>query len=159
APPPLPLEGVTVRYETYSGGFFSPWTIDVRETHDGRGAKVAVVYDPGLIATGAAARVMRCLRNLLSYSIRDGAQPLCKLPLVDEQERRRLLVTLNDNAMPLPAEATLATLCSQQAERTPDAVAVTCGTDSIDYRELHLRAAQLAARLARAGVGPEVIVG
>ena len=46
-----------------------------------------------------------------------------------------------------------------QVARTPDAVAVVCGDESLTYRELNRRANQVAHYLRALGVGPEVLVG
>ena len=46
-----------------------------------------------------------------------------------------------------------------QAARTPDAVAVVCGDESLTYHELNRRANQVAHYLQTLGVGPEVLVG
>ena len=46
-----------------------------------------------------------------------------------------------------------------QVARTPDAAAVSFEGTVIRYRELNARANQLAHRLQRLGVGPDVLVG
>jgi len=46
-----------------------------------------------------------------------------------------------------------------QAERTPDAPALTLGAEQISYRELNARANRLAHFLVEQGVGPESLVG
>lgn len=50
-------------------------------------------------------------------------------------------------------------LLSRQAERTPDAVALDDGTDTLTYRELNTLVTQLAWFLRERGVGPGVVVG
>src|SRR5580658_5975119 len=50
-------------------------------------------------------------------------------------------------------------LFEEQAERTPEAVAVVFGGNQLTYRELNTRANQLAHYLQRLGVGPETLVG
>lgn len=62
----------------------------------------------------------------------------------------------------LPHESSQVTvhgLFEQQVGRTPGAVAVECDGRSLTYRDLDARAAHLAARLLRCGVGPDVPVG
>ncbi|HEY0737913.1 MAG TPA: amino acid adenylation domain-containing protein, partial [Herpetosiphonaceae bacterium] len=49
-------------------------------------------------------------------------------------------------------------LIAQQAARTPEAIAVVCGTDELRYRELDRRATQLAQVLLAQGIGPEALV-
>lgn len=50
-------------------------------------------------------------------------------------------------------------LFEEQVERTPEAVAVSMGQQSLTYRELNLRSNQLAHHLRQLGVGPEAMVG
>ena len=47
----------------------------------------------------------------------------------------------------------------RQVERTPDAVALVCGEESLTYRDLNRLANSLADRLIDAGVAPETVVG
>jgi amino acid adenylation domain-containing protein len=49
-------------------------------------------------------------------------------------------------------------LFERQAARTPDAVAVTCGTTQVSYRELDIAANALAQQLTRRQVHPEIPV-
>ncbi|OUM04880.1 non-ribosomal peptide synthetase [Pseudomonas syringae] len=46
-----------------------------------------------------------------------------------------------------------------QAERTPQAIALSWGTEQLSYQQLNSRANQLAHKLREQGVGPEVRVG
>lgn len=48
---------------------------------------------------------------------------------------------------------------SAQAQLTPDAIALTCGTAHLTYRELDTRSNQLAQYLRALGIGPETMVG
>jgi amino acid adenylation domain-containing protein len=86
-----------------------------------------------------------------------GADPAVAA-LLDERERDRLLVELNDTASPYP-DACLHELISQQAAATPDAVAVECREERLTYAELEASSNQLAHHLLDFGVGPDVLVG
>jgi len=50
-------------------------------------------------------------------------------------------------------------LFEAQAEKRPEAIAVSCGVNSVSYAELNTRANRLAAELIAAGVVPDTPVG
>src|SRR5579864_1887552 len=77
---------------------------------------------------------------------------------ITETERHRLLVEWNDTAVDYPLHIPLQKFIEDQVERTPDAVAVVFGSQHLTYRELNQRANQLAHRLRKLGVGPDVLV-
>ncbi|MGP3919937.1 amino acid adenylation domain-containing protein [Nonomuraea sp. 10N515B] len=56
-------------------------------------------------------------------------------------------------------ELSLTALFEAQVNRAPSATAVTCGTESVSYRELNKRANRLAYWLISQGAGPEKLVG
>ncbi|HEX7241707.1 MAG TPA: amino acid adenylation domain-containing protein, partial [Longimicrobiaceae bacterium] len=60
---------------------------------------------------------------------------------------------------PAAPRTTLSALFTEQAARTPDAVALVSGDEVLTYAELGARAAAVAARLRAAGAGPERLVG
>lgn len=72
---------------------------------------------------------------------------------------RRPLVEWNDTRSPFPDEICIQELFEIQAERTPNAIALEFGTDTISYQELNERANQLAHYLSRHGAGPDILVG
>src|SRR5580698_7635206 len=61
--------------------------------------------------------------------------------------------------VPLQHEATLATLCTAEAKRSPNALALMAGEQQLTFAELHARAEDLARRLVSMGVRPGIIVG
>jgi enterobactin synthetase component F len=156
---PISLASAEVVRVNYSAGFYAPLTIDIRETPSDGGAILTVTFDHGLIERDDGVRLARCLQFLLTSPADLQQHTVATLPLVSEAERHHQLVELNDNDVAIPADATLASICADQARRTPDAVAATCGTQAITYAQLHAKAETLALRLAAAGAGPEIVVG
>src|SRR4051812_37359885 len=75
-----------------------------------------------------------------------------------EAERTRVLYEWNDTQVPIP-EVCAHELFEQQAERTPEAIAVVCGTRQLSYGELNKQANQLAHVLRKRGVRRETLVG
>src|SRR5207302_6086882 len=77
--------------------------------------------------------------------------------VLEDAEREQLVRGWNDTARPVP-QTTVAELIAAQAGRTPDAVAVACGEQSLTYAGLEAAASRLAGRLADLGAGPEQVV-
>ncbi|MEW1601535.1 amino acid adenylation domain-containing protein, partial [Streptomyces sp. NPDC093808] len=139
-----------------------------------RGAiKVVVDGNPALYSDGELAghhgRFLRLLERLTKGDDA-AARPIGHGDLLDEDERRRVLGdwsgpgNAGGRAVPAPAPAPAPVsdpagdpwqLVAAQAARTPDAVAVTAGPETLTYRELVARATRLAGVLAGHGVGPE----
>jgi amino acid adenylation domain-containing protein len=65
----------------------------------------------------------------------------------------------NQTAVEFQRPKTLHELFEGQVRKTPDAVAITFGDQSLTYQELNQRADQVARYLRSLGVGPEVPVG
>nr|QEO75073.1 condensation domain-containing protein [uncultured bacterium] len=98
-------------------------------------------------------RFLRFLDALLT----DTATPLGAISLLDPVELHRLLVEWNDTARQVRA-TTLPELLDEQVLRTPDAVALASGDDSLTYRELGARVDGLARHLAGRGARPGTFV-
>jgi amino acid adenylation domain-containing protein len=83
-------------------------------------------------------------------------QDLAWLP---EDEASLVTLEFNRTDADYPRDVPLARLVEEQVERTPDAVAVVFGSQSLSFRELNARANQLAHELVVRGAGPDRIVG
>ncbi|PKW14739.1 amino acid adenylation domain-containing protein [Saccharopolyspora spinosa] len=102
----------------------------------------------------------RFLRFLQEFSDCAGNTPVGRIDLLSAEERDRIL---NEWNAPIadagaPPAAPLPQLFEEQAQRTPDSVAVTFGAQNLTYAELDARANQLAHHLIDHGVGPEQLV-
>ena len=117
-----------------------------------------IQYDNDLFEGQTIARMAGHFRTLLEGAVEGPDRRVSDLPLLTEAERHRLLIEFNATARPVP-EATLPALFEVQAARTPEAVALVCGGESLSYAELNARANRLARYLIRLGVGREALVG
>jgi amino acid adenylation domain-containing protein len=81
------------------------------------------------------------------------------LALLSAAERHQQVVEWNATTADYPRDRCLDDLFSEQAAKTPDAVALVYDDQHLTYRELDRRSNQLAHYLRGLGVGPEVIVG
>lgn len=85
--------------------------------------------------------------------------PVHALALLDEEERRRLLIDWNATQADFPRDASLGSLFEAQVVRSPEATASLCDGSEVSYAELNRRANQLARRLSGLGVGRGARVG
>jgi enterobactin synthetase component F len=153
------FEESPVEIANLSYGFSSPWTVTIADTGLARDLDVSIDTDPGLIPTEMAARLATSLKILLLRGLDDRACTLAALPIMPEPMREQVLGLAAGETVSLPEEATLATLCAAQAERTPGAAALIFGEQQLSFATIHEQAARLARRLAAHGVRPGVVVG
>ena len=86
-------------------------------------------------------------------------QPVSKLPLLSESERRQMVVDWNDTKATYPDGQCVHELFHQQALRTPEAVAAVYEGQQQTYAELNCKANQLAQYLSKQGVKAGSLVG
>ncbi|HKH48932.1 MAG TPA: amino acid adenylation domain-containing protein, partial [Thermoanaerobaculia bacterium] len=157
-PPRSGLGGLAVRrlVETFTGTAKIDLTFGLTESPDEGAGWIehsAELFDPATIE-----RMAGHWLRLLEGVVADPGRWLADLPLLGEAERRQLLVHWNATSAPFPEQLAIHELVAAQAERAPGAVAVEAEQGRLTYAELTGRARQLACRLRRLGVGPEVVV-
>ena len=84
---------------------------------------------------------------------------LSELDWLSPAKRHELVFAFNNTAANYPKHKTIHQLFEEQAERTPENVAVAFQDRTLSYRELNSRANQLAQHLQRLGIKPGVLVG
>jgi amino acid adenylation domain-containing protein len=108
-------------------------------------------------------RLLASFARLLAAAVAAPDEPAAALPLLGPDERHQITVEWNDSAMVAsvasPGTASVYDLFRNQARLTPAAVAAVCGDTALTYAGLAARAARLARRLRREGIGPDVPVG
>ena len=72
--------------------------------------------------------------------------------IVTEEEKNKILYEFNDTKTDYPKNKTVVDLFEEQVEKTPDNIAVCCGTEKLTYRELNEKANALAWYLKEQGV-------
>src|SRR6185295_1384600 len=107
------------------------------------GLRVRALYATDLFDRATIERMMGHWRALLEGIVADPAQPISRLPLLSPDERRQLVEQWNATAVDVPQRCAHE-LFEEQAERTPQAVAVEIGDERLTYAELDARANRLA---------------
>ncbi len=124
------------------------------------GMQIAVEYNTDLFDRARIDRLLGHFKSILDTALADLMVPLADLPLLTAGERHQILVEWGGvEKEPGDGETLLHELVLEQAERTPDAVALIAGDEHWTYRELTGKAGELAERLRELGIGPEDRVG
>ncbi|HEX5727174.1 MAG TPA: amino acid adenylation domain-containing protein, partial [Longimicrobiaceae bacterium] len=132
-------------------------TLTTSELADG-GISGVLEYAADLFAPATMRRLARQLVTLLEGAAAHPDRPLSALPLMDDAERRRVVVEWNATSADV-SRAPLHRLFEAQAASTPDAAALVAADGAEwTYGELNARANRLAHRLRDLGVGPESVV-
>ena len=91
--------------------------------------------------------------------LEDHAQQLRRVELITGAERKRLVEEFNNTEKLYPHQRSFSEVFEQQAEKTPDSIAVSADGRCLTYQGLNDRANGLAQQLRSSGIGPESIVG
>ncbi|MDF3203267.1 amino acid adenylation domain-containing protein, partial [Pseudomonas sp. 1912-s] len=151
--PQLTVEGLD--WKTCTAQF--DLTLDTAESAHGLSA--ALTYATDVFTADAIERLAQHWQNLLRAIITRPHQAVGELPLLAADEHRRILRQWNPNLRAFDVNQCLHHLIEAQAERTPDALAVSYEDHHLTYGQLNADANLLAYRLIEAGVGPDVLVG
>jgi amino acid adenylation domain-containing protein len=158
--PPQALSGpylTIVPMEVDAPGFKYDLALEVVESQEGLTASLRYAAD--LFESPTIARMAGDFQTLLESIAADLDGRISDLALLPEPERQEILFGWNDTDREYTDAACIHLLFEQQAERSPNAVAVAFEQAELTYSELNSRANQLAHYLRSLGVGPDVPVG
>jgi amino acid adenylation domain-containing protein len=111
-------------------------------------------YNTDLFDASTIERMQQNYLQVLEQMMAQPQLPISDLPIISAAERSQLTAPLERTAYP---DLCIHEWFAQQAARTPDAVALVCGSERLSYRQLQVRANRLANRLRAMGVGPDVL--
>ncbi|UXE58892.1 MAG: non-ribosomal peptide synthase/polyketide synthase [Woronichinia naegeliana WA131] len=144
----LPLENTTAKFDL---------TLAMVNTDDG--LKGVWEYNTDLFESVTIERLSEHFLNLLGGIVANPQAQISQLPLLTEGEQQQLLIEWNNTQVDYPQIKCIHQLFEEQAERTPDAIAVVFENQPLTYAELNGRANQLAHYLQKLGVKADTLVG
>jgi amino acid adenylation domain-containing protein/natural product biosynthesis luciferase-like monooxygenase protein len=98
-----------------------------------------------------ARRWLAHFRTLLEQIAQDPTAPISTFSLLSEAEKTRSSADWHNAERAYPSDALLYRLVEQQAARTPDAIAISFGAETLTYAEMNSRANRLARQLVALG--------
>ncbi|WP_422824353.1 amino acid adenylation domain-containing protein [Xenorhabdus bharatensis] len=130
-----------------------PFTLSVEDFGEALGLTAQIVrpFDPERVCR----YMQRALESLVEALEQAPETPVRMLEILPESERNLLLQTWNATEAPYPDQLCIHQLFEQQAENTPNAVAVVHEGQTLSYAALNSLANRLAHQLIALGVQPD----
>jgi amino acid adenylation domain-containing protein/non-ribosomal peptide synthase protein (TIGR01720 family) len=125
----------------------------------GRRLSMYFTYHPDHFSSNLIEILSRRFVRLLTAYATSPDQPVNFIDLLDERERRQIVMEFNQTHTEYPRNRTMMELFAEQAQRRGEELAVICDQEQISYIELDRRSNQLGRHLRNLGVGPEKLVG
>lgn len=113
-------------------------------------------YNSDLFDGETIERMLRNYASLLESIVTNPDAHIADLPLLTTAQRQQILIEWNATNVEFPYQKSIHQIFHEQAQLTPDDVAIVCDTRRLTFAELNARANQLAQYLCKRGVGPEV---
>jgi aspartate racemase len=154
----LTLPGLALQWQDiHNGGAKFDLMLVLTET--AQGVEAVAEYNTDLFDAATVGRLLAQYQTLLEGMAADADQPLWRVPILPQAERRLVVEEWNATHQAYPDDRCVHQLIEAQAREHPDAIAVGAAEGELSFRELNRRANQLAHALKARGVGPEVRVG
>jgi amino acid adenylation domain-containing protein len=116
-------------------------------------------YNTDLFNPDTIDRMILNLTRLLDEAIRDPDTPVSYLPILSEQERKKILYEWNATAQDTDFNHCIQERFEYWVKKQPDHPALYFEGKTYSYLEVNKKANQLARFLRKVGIGPEKIVG
>jgi amino acid adenylation domain-containing protein len=133
--------------------------IYVEEFHQHDDVNIYFDYNLGFFDAEEIERLKARFEFLLGEFLRQPSVPVRLLQIMPTAELNKIRVEWNNTITDYPCDKTIVDLFEQQVAKTPNAIAVVFENQQLTYRELNLKANQLAHYLQQLGVKPDVLVG
>ncbi|WP_151737083.1 non-ribosomal peptide synthetase [Paenibacillus tengchongensis] len=116
-------------------------------------------YNDAVINDKMVAKLGSYFENILDAISGTANQCIKDIRMLTDGERQQILYDFNDTRSEYPKEKAIFELFEEQAERTPDDVAVVFEEELLSYKKLNEKSNQLARRLRNKGVQTGTVVG
>ncbi|MGE5343416.1 MAG: amino acid adenylation domain-containing protein [Candidatus Omnitrophota bacterium] len=127
-----------------------------------------IIYNTHFYHRQMIERIALHFGHIVEIILSDPNRKISEIEVITENEKRQLLNDFNNTAAEYPKDKTIHELFEDQAEKTPDHIAVIGSISvralrqlslQISYRQLNERSEQLANKLIQENVQPDIIVG
>ena len=156
--PPVTLGGIEVE-ELEPDSVTAKFDLTLALAEGERGVQGIFEFNRDLFDPETIERMQQHLLLLLTVLAEQPDSKILDVSVLTAAEKQLTQVAKNDTARDYPRDLPFYALFEQQVDKTPDAIAATCGTDSLTYAELNARANKMARVLRERGARPDTLIG
>ncbi|NJD03238.1 MAG: AMP-binding protein, partial [Ruminiclostridium sp.] len=114
----------------------------------------ALVYDRNFLK-----KIEGNFKEIAKSVVKDHDVLIKHIEILTKEEKNQIIYEFNNTEADYQKEKTIQEMFEEQVEKTPDNVAVVCEDKKLTYRELNVKANQIARILRKKGIGPDSIEG
>ncbi|MCG7410875.1 non-ribosomal peptide synthase/polyketide synthase, partial [Paenibacillus sp. ACRRX] len=144
---------------SFCGHEADDFAVHVEDMLDDHQLMISIDYRIQLFEEQEMIRIMEQMLTIVEQVLHNSQQTMRQLSMLNEKESNIILTQFNEPRADYPRDKTVHQLFEEQADRTPDEIAVVYAEQHLTYRELNTRANSLARTLRAQGVTPEQLVG
>jgi len=137
----------------------SRFDLEVAVIESSDGLEIRWIYDSSIFNESTVTNFSRCFDALLAAVIYEPERSINQHQLLDTEAVAQLCDDWNETKVPFDEYVAIHSLIEQQVRRSPNAIAVTFGLQSLTYSQLDQRAITLALHLRHLGVEQGDIIG
>jgi amino acid adenylation domain-containing protein len=152
------LAGLTLEEFEFETGI-AKYDLALDFTEKSNGLFCLFRYNLDLFKPASIRQMAERFRTLLGAIVENPTERISDLAVMAQSDQDLLLKHHRATSSASVSVSTVSQLFEAQVGRSPDALAVVFAESAWTYRELNDRANQLATRLKRLGVGPDILVG
>jgi len=130
---------------------------NIGESDDG--LRIDCCYGADLFDAATIDRWLGHYRTLLAAFVANPDTVIAAMPLIEEDERQRLVSDINDTQVAFQLDDGTIQAFERQVQRQPEAIAVSCGEEQLSYAALNAWADRIAAELTARVDAPESRIG
>ncbi len=127
--------------------------------YPGKKLKIQLIYNGNLYCKTIMDNIELHLKAAAEQIAEDDSREINKIDILSEMERNILLYKFNETKTDYPSGKTIHELFNEQAEKTPDNIAIVYKDKQLTYGELNRKANCFAAILREKGVSCGTVVG
>lgn len=138
---------------------FSTFDIYFNIGESDEGLRIDCCYGADLFDAATIDRWLGHYRTLLAAFVANPDMVIAAMPLIEGDERQRLVSGINDTQVALKLDDGTIQAFERQAQQDPGAIAVSCGEQHLSYAALNAWADRIAAELTARVNRPESRIG